>query len=116
TARAGAVTVRASQSGDTNWNAASSVDQSFTVAKASQTITFGPLPNKTYGDPPQTLNATASSGLAVSFSIVSGPATVSGNTLTITGAGAVTVRASQSGDTNWNAAPPVDDRKSVAKA
>src|SRR5207249_3666265 len=104
---AGAVTVRAFQPGDTNWNAATPADQSFTVAKASQSITFGPLPNKTYSDAPSTLNATASSGLAVSFSIVSGPATVSANTLTITGAGAVTVRASQSGDTNWNAASPV---------
>jgi len=108
--------VRASQPGNTNWNAATSADQSFTVAKASQTTTFGPLPNKPYGDGPFTLSATASSGLAVSFSIVSGPATVSGNTLTITGAGAVTVRASQSGDTNWNAASPMYQFFNVAKA
>ncbi len=112
---AGAVTVRASQPGDTNWNAATLADQSFTVAKASQTITFGPLPNKTYGDSPSTLNATASSGLAVTFSVLSGPATISGNTLTLTGAGTVTVRASQSGDTNWNAATPADRSFTVAK-
>src|SRR5206468_1537632 len=43
----------------------------FTVAKANQTVTFGALANRTYGDAPFTVNATASSGLPVSFAIVS---------------------------------------------
>src|SRR5207247_10542190 len=85
----------------------SAVSSAFTVVKKDQTITFGALASKTYGDAPFTVSATASSGLSVSFSIVSGPATIAGNTVTITGAGTVTVRASQSGDTNWNAAPTV---------
>src|SRR5207249_1322126 len=76
---------------------------------------FGPLAGKTYGDAPVTVNATASSGFAVTFSIVSGPATISASTVTITGAGTVTVRASQSGDSNWNAATSVDQSFSVAK-
>jgi hypothetical protein len=54
------------------------------------------------------LTATASSGLSVSFSIVYGPATISGNQVTITGVGTVTVRASQAGDSNYFAAPSVD--------
>ncbi len=87
----------------------------FTVAKANQTITFGALAGKTYGDAPFTVGATASSGLPVSFSIVSGPAMVSGNTVTLLGAGAVAVRASQSGDANWNAATSVDQSFVVAK-
>src|SRR5439155_23418979 len=76
----------------------SAASSTFTVAKASQTITFGSLAGKTYGDAPFTVAASASSGLTVTFSIVSGPATVSGSTVTVTGAGTVTVRASQSGD------------------
>jgi hypothetical protein len=92
-------------------NAVSSV---FSVAKANQTITFGSLPSKTYGDAPFTVSATASSGLAVSFSIVSGPATIAGNVVTITGVGTVTVRASQSGDANWNAAANVNQSFTVA--
>ena len=48
----------------------------FAVTKANQTITFGNLANKCYGDAPFTLDATASSGLPVSYSIVSGPATI----------------------------------------
>jgi hypothetical protein len=78
------------------------------VAKTNQTITFGPLSNRALGEPPFGVGATASSGLPVSFGILSGPATVTGTNVTITGTGAVTVRASQSGNANYNAAPNVD--------
>jgi hypothetical protein len=54
----------------------SAVSSVFTVVKKDQTITFGALARKTYGDAPFTVSATASSGLPVSFSIVSGPATI----------------------------------------
>jgi len=86
------------------------------IGKADQTITFGALPNKTYGNTPFMVSATASSRLAVSFSILSGPATIAGNTVTITGAGTVVVRASQPGDTSYNAAPAQDQSFSVAPA
>lgn len=89
---------------------------SITINKLNQTITFGALANRTYGDAPFTLAATASSGLPVSFQIISGPATVSGSTLTLTGAGTITVRASQAGNAIYNAAPNVDQSFSVAKA
>lgn len=84
--------------------------------KANQSISFPPLTNKTYGDAPFNVSATASSGLPVSLSILSGPATITGNTVTITGAGAVVVRASQEGDANYNAAPNVDQSFTVSKA
>ena len=82
----------------------------------SQTITFGALTNKAYGDPPFTVSATASSGLPVSFSILSGPATILGNTITLSGAGTVTVRASQPGDATYDAAAPVDQSFTVDPA
>ncbi len=78
-----------------------------TIAKASQTITFGSLPAKTQGDAAFTLAATSSSGLAVTYTITSGPAMVSGNTITLTGAGTVTVKASQAGNVNYNPAADV---------
>ncbi|HKP37651.1 MAG TPA: carbohydrate-binding protein [Pyrinomonadaceae bacterium] len=87
-----------------------------TVGRASQAITFDPIADKTYGDPSFAITAQASSGLPVSFTVVSGPATVSGNSVTITGAGTVTVGASQSGDANYNAAADVDVSFNVAKA
>jgi uncharacterized protein (TIGR03437 family) len=69
-----------------------------------QTITFAAISDHLATDPPFQLSATASSGLPVTFSIASGPATISGNTLTITGLGAVTVLASQTGSNVYAAA------------
>ena len=80
-----------------------------------QTITFGPLPGVIYGVGPITLTASASSGFPVSYS-VTGPASVSGSTLTITGAGLVSVTASQAGDTRYAAAPSVVQSFTVAQA
>jgi sugar lactone lactonase YvrE len=65
-----------------------------TVTPIAPTITFS-VANHTYGDAPVTLAATSNSDGAITYSVVSGPATVSGTVLTITGAGAVTVQASQ---------------------
>ena len=77
------------------------------VSKVDQTISFVSLGSVTYGITPLALTATASSGLPVSFAVVSGPATISGDTISITGAGNVTVAATQSGDATYNAAPGV---------
>ncbi len=80
---------------------------------ADQSIIFGALADNTYGVAPFDVSATASSGLPVTFSIVSGPATIASNTITITGAGLVTVRASQAGNFNYNAAANVDQSFTV---
>jgi len=84
--------------------------------KLNQTITFAALPDKTYGDAAFSLSATASSGLPVSFSIVSGPGSLNGNLLSINGAGQICVRASQAGNATYNPAPPVDRCFMVGKA
>ncbi|MDB6028590.1 MAG: regulator of chromosome condensation, partial [Verrucomicrobiales bacterium] len=86
------------------------------LPKTNQTITFfADIPAKVYGDGAFTVTATASSGLPVTFSIVSGPATNSGNLVTITGAGTVVVRASQSGNVDYLATPNLDQTFSVAR-
>ena len=77
------------------------------VSKATQSISFGAIPTQTLGVAPFTLAATASSGLPITYVISSGPATVSGTTLTITGVGTVVVEAQQAGDANRSAATPV---------
>jgi CSLREA domain-containing protein len=84
--------------------------------KLNQAIAFGPLANKTLGDPPFNIFANASSGLPVTLSVLSGPATISGNTVTITGLGTVVIRASQAGDSNYNPAPNVDQSFTVTRA
>lgn len=81
--------------------------------KINQTVTFAPLPSKTFGDQPFVLNATASSGLPVTFRIVSGPATVSGNVVTLTGAGTVVIEASQLGNATYNPASNVNQSFNV---
>jgi hypothetical protein len=52
--------------------------------------------------PPEiTLPATTSSGLNITYTVVSGPAHVSGNTLTLTGTGQVTLTAVQPGNNSY---------------
>ncbi|MFZ4771191.1 MAG: beta strand repeat-containing protein, partial [Ferruginibacter sp.] len=101
----GPVTISASQAGNSNYNASMSVDQSFTVSKANQSITFGALVNRTTVDPSFTLNATTTSNLAVSYASSNiNVATIIGNIVTIVGAGTTTITASQSGNNFYNAA------------
>ncbi|MEZ2446477.1 MBG domain-containing protein, partial [Chitinophaga sp. RCC_12] len=92
------------------------VNGTLTVGLTSQAITFPAITNKTYGDAAFTLSATSSSTLAVSYSVVSGPATISGNTVTITGAGSVTIAADQAGNGNYSPATQATQTFSVAKA
>jgi CSLREA domain-containing protein len=79
----------------------------------SQTISFSTLANQTYGAASVDLTASASSNLPVSFAIISGPATISGSVLTITGAGNVVVEASQAGNDVFAPAAPVDQTLTV---
>ena len=70
----------------------------------NQAITFDSLANQSNDQVPFDLVATANSGLPVSFSVVSGPATISGHTLTLSGdPGTIIVRASQEGNLTYNA-------------
>ena len=119
TGEEGTVTIRASQAGNDVFNAAVDVDQSFNVgapAPQDQTITFDPIADTTFGMDRVTLSATASSGLAVSYAVVSGPGLLNpDNSLSITGPGPVTIRASQAGDGSFNSAPDVDESFSVTQ-
>ena len=73
-----------------------------------QYINMPDVPKQLTINPPYTLSATTTSGLPVSFELISGPATIEGNILTLTGeTGTVTLKASQAGDDTWLAAPDV---------
>jgi subtilisin family serine protease len=84
-------------------------------SEINQTITFDPLPNKTFGDPEFEVGATASSRLPVSF-LATGTCTIRGATVHLTGAGSCTITASQDGDANYNLAINVSQRFVIAKA
>ncbi|HJQ31943.1 MAG TPA: Ig-like domain repeat protein [Pyrinomonadaceae bacterium] len=112
---AGSCTVTAKQAGNGTYNAASDVQHSFSINKLTQTITFDPLSDKTYGDADLTLNATASSNLSVSLATAGDCALASGK-LHITGAGSCTVTASQAGNATYSAASDVVRTFQIAKA
>jgi len=76
--------------------------------KEAQDISFDPVDDKIYGDAEFDLVATASSALPVSFtSSADSIATISGTTVTIVGAGMLTITAIQNGDAMYDTAAPV---------
>jgi hypothetical protein len=82
--------------------AAATVTATFTLNAAAQSIAFGSLPNQALNRPPFPVSATASSGLAVSFSSQTGSTcSVSGNTVTLLAEGTCTIRASQDGNASF---------------
>jgi len=115
TSGTGTCTVKYDQAGDNNFNPATQVTESVTAQKANQTITFGGLPNKIFGDPDFPVSASASSGLTVAFT-ASGNCTISTNTVHLTGAGSCTITAKQAGDTNFNPAADMPQSFTIAKA
>ncbi|MEP7062390.1 MAG: FG-GAP-like repeat-containing protein [Betaproteobacteria bacterium] len=113
----GTCTLRASQAGSANYNAAPSASQSFMVAKANQTITFNALTGKQLGDAPFVLAANTTSGLAVVFtSATASVCKVNGATLSLVAAGTCAIRASQAGNAGYAPAADVVRSFTVAKA
>ncbi len=84
------------------------VSARFLLTKTDQEIMFVAIPDKTIGDEPFILNASASSNLPVTFSSTSENISISGSNVTLAGAGLVTIVASQVGDENYNAAPDAE--------
>ncbi len=86
--------------GGTHQFAAGVSSTSVTVNAAAPSLSFATIPTKTYGVAPFFVSATSASGGAVTYAVSSGPATILGSLLTITGAGTVVLSAVQvaSGD------------------
>jgi sugar lactone lactonase YvrE len=106
---AGTIVIAANELGNANYLAAPQVTQTLIVNQASQTITFPqPTTPVTFGVAPITLTATGgASGNLVTFYVVSGPGILTGDVLTVTGAGSIVVAADQAGNANYSAAPEV---------
>jgi sugar lactone lactonase YvrE len=97
--------------GDSNYSGTAT--GTLIIGQATQAITFvQPATPVTYGVSPILLSATGgSSDSPIAFSIVSGPGSITGHTLTITGVGTVVVAANQAGDANH--APAAQVTRSV---
>lgn len=101
----GKVVIRASQAGNEEFEPAQNVELSFDVKlKDSQSITIPTIATKAVGDAPFSPNATTNSGLPITYTVVSGPATIANGLITVTGAGKVTIKASQAGNDDYSAA------------
>ena len=73
-----------------------------------QAISFPQIPTKLTSSPPFPLQAISSAGLPVSYTLISGPATLTQDSIiTLTGAGTVTVKAYQNGNAQYDTASPV---------
>jgi hypothetical protein len=105
---AGTCTINANQVGDANYAAASQVVQSFTIAKAAQTITFDTPSAMTLGGFTQTVAPTTSSSLTVTLASTSlSICTVAGFVITAVAPGTCSITASQAGNINYEAAADV---------
>ena len=98
----GFTTITAQQTGNQGYHPASNVSQILTVYGKDQSITFGELPDKVYGDADFQLLATASSGLPVTY-ISSNPrvATITGDVVKIIGVGTTLITAHQVGNEEY---------------
>ena len=85
-------------------------------AKTAQTITFDPPGDHGLTSPPFAITASATSGLPVSFSLLGGPAILTGSYVEVTGAGPVTLEANQPGDGFFLPAAPVNQTFNVIAA
>ncbi len=112
---AGSCDVTASQDGNSNYNPAAAVKRTFSIGKGDQQITFDVLADKTFGDPDFSIGATVSSNLIINFA-ASGDCTLNGNQVHLTGAGSCTIKATQPGDANYNAASAVSRSFAINKA
>jgi parallel beta-helix repeat protein len=104
---AGSAQITASQSGNTVFLPAPDVARILVVSKATQSITFDSIPDRTLGDEPFFLTATASSGLAVSYFPDPDKITIDSAKATLVSPGRVNVTAIQAGNTNYDSASNV---------
>ena len=116
--KAGTATITALQTGNNNYLAAESITYTIIVEKATQTITWIIDATTLLVNETLPLNATASSGLEVTYTITEGQDVVAieGNNLVAKKAGTATITASQAGNTDYLAAESVAHTITVEKA
>jgi hypothetical protein len=73
------------------------------IGKHAQTIRFESIADRILSSAPIGMRANSSSRLPVAYQIVSGPATLEGDSLRVSGLGLVTLKALQAGNDNYSA-------------
>ena len=120
------MTITATQDGDDNYDAATDVEQTITVSKGMQAITF--TTPKLLGDVGETIPISATGGASgnpVTFEITAQTVTsgtvvatldTDTNILSLVGTGTVTITATQEGDDNYEKATAMQTITVVASA
>ena len=104
----GNIVVRATQAGNDVFEAAEAIEQTISVIKRSQIISFEAISDKIITESSFSLNVSASSGLPITLEVISGNASLNGNQVSIEGIGFVSIRASQAGNNVFEAANTVE--------
>jgi hypothetical protein len=100
----GTVVLSASQAATASYSAATG-STSFLVTQGTPALSFAAIATQLAANAPFTVSATSVSTGAVTYSVTSGPATITGSTLSLTGtAGTVMLSASQAATANYTAA------------
>ena len=112
----GTCTITASQAGNSDYLAATSVTQTIEVGRVNQTISFAQPAAMRFGDSSVELGASASSGLSISYAITSGASVCNVSALgvlSVISTGSCVVEASQAGDSVYSAASSISRIVSV---
>lgn len=103
TLAAGAYTISATYPGDTNYNAVGPRTATLTLTSHPSTLSFAVSSPQHTMVPSLTLSTTSNNASgAFTYSVLSGPATVTGNIATLTGAGTVELQVSQAAGTTYS--------------
>ena len=114
--RAGKVTITATNQGNNSYLPAG-LARTLTIAKAPQTIpAFRSTNNVPFGTKLTFANTRSTAKLPVNFRVLSGPARIENDVLTVTGVGRVKVEASQNGNVNYRPARALTNSFTAIKA
>lgn len=103
----GACTLNLNQAGDDNYNAATQVQQTFTIAKGDQSVAITNDPGTSKVNTTYTPTATSTSTGAVTFTIDAGSSSVcsiSGGVVSFNAVGSCVILGDSAASANWNAA------------
>jgi len=114
--KGGTCAINADEEGNANFAAAPRVTQTFQIARASQSIAFPAVSSFSWSGGSATLAASANSGLSITYTVVSGPCTVTDNLLRATAAGTCLVAADQGGNDRYAPASRVTMQVVIADA
>ncbi len=96
----GTVTLAVKQAAVGSYSAAQATT-TFNVTGPAATLVLNSIANVAYGSSPFAVTATSNSSGSIVYTVLSGPATIAGNTVTTTGVGIVTIQATQQAAGNY---------------